>query len=520
MISRNERGISSDKDPFISEDPQEVQNQVTLFEQSEHTQKITIDDLFRRTGLGIKIRFLLALTLIAIAPAILLVLLLGDPTGYEQQTTLGQVLWMQAHGQALSLQQELSQRQSAVANVSSQSTLPLILSGTMSVTDGSAILRAEQQSDASALHWLLVRNDGTISATGDSSQHLVGQPLTAAKDRSDTTDMNALLQQSLASPNKTVSVSNGNWLTMAQSLPGTGSKHAAVIATFSLAKLAQPLIVSTKDLQGSLIILTDKRQVLTSENTYAESGTIPASLPGNFPAVNADTSNPTVLANDPLTGKADLAVAATVSILQGQSLKYVVLAPQTTALASSNRVLFAGRNTPLLVLAIFVGVILIATWVALPIVRPIRRATREIAATTNEVRRLAQDAQQIAEDHVLGTTILSGVSKRFGSRRQIIIRDSNLIQQICVVLMPRLQQLLQQAQGTQNSQLVESIGQGISQIHQVSGSIASGLEKDVTLQQLDKTMGSVREISTQFENAGHRLNRGAENLDVAARSLL
>jgi hypothetical protein len=89
-----------------------------------------------------------------------------------------------------------------------------------------------------------------------------------------------------------------------------------------------------------------------------------------------------------------------------------------------------------------------------------------------------------------------------------------------MTMKPRLQLLLQQVQGTQNRQLMESIGQGLSQIHQLSGAISSGLEKDIALHQLDKAMESAREISTQFEDAGRRLNRDAENLDIAARSLL
>src|SRR6266581_523046 len=79
----------------------EEQKQHEDFEANQ--QRITLQTLLRQTGLGIKIRFLLALTLTAVFPAIVLVILLGDPTGQEQRAGLGQALLLQASAQASAL---------------------------------------------------------------------------------------------------------------------------------------------------------------------------------------------------------------------------------------------------------------------------------------------------------------------------------------------------------------------------------------------------------------------------------
>ncbi len=73
--------------PSSVHDEQKQQKQYEDFE--ENQPGLTLRTLLRQTGLGIKIRFLLALTLTAVFPAIVLVILLGDPSGQEQRAALG-----------------------------------------------------------------------------------------------------------------------------------------------------------------------------------------------------------------------------------------------------------------------------------------------------------------------------------------------------------------------------------------------------------------------------------------------
>src|SRR5579875_2313577 len=88
-----------------------------------------------------------------------------------------------------------------------------------------------------------------------------------------------------------------------------------------------------------------------------------------------------------------------------------------------------GRTTWLVLAGILLLTVLVATSVALPIIRPIRRATRDINDTIKEVNKLAVNARNIAQEHRLGTSILSGASRRLQIRRQSIIRDSAFIVQ-------------------------------------------------------------------------------------------
>ena len=166
---------------------------------------------------------------------------------------------------------------------------------------------------------------------------------------------------------------------------------------------------------------------------------------------------------------------------------------------------------------------LVATWVALPIVRPIRRATREIGHTTEEVRRLAVDARRIANDHSLGTAILSGANRKLLSRRQTIIRDTLLIAHTCDALLPRLQfvqSIVRAAGNRQAFEVLQVVVQGITQMKETATSTATGWERDTSLNQLDTAMESAREISGQFLDAGHQLEQDANQLELAARTLL
>jgi hypothetical protein len=201
----------------------------------------------------------------------------------------------------------------------------------------------------------------------------------------------------------------------------------------------------------------------------------------------------------------------------------LVLVLGNPAFSANNRDLFAGRNTLLLLLGIFVAVVLVATWMALPIVRPIRRATRVIETTTEDVRKLARDARVIAEDHAMGTTILTGASKRLSGRRQTLIRDTTLIARTCQDALPHLQLLHRKLQEARDKQALEELSmlyRSFQQIHQTATTIADGFIKDTALDQLDQAMLGAREIAKQFEAAGKQLEKETEHLETAARSLI
>lgn len=495
----------------------------------EQRPALTLNILLRQTGLGIKVRFLVALILIAIIPAILLVLLLGDPTGQEQRTSLGQALQLQADGQANALNQAFATRQQTVSTLAGRPLLSQLVSGTADPALGQVVLQTAQQSDTASLAWCLVRPDGTISASGDPAGRLVGLQLSQIKLVSHPGQLVEFVQShSRGTSSSGLLLSDdphiaGGWLALASrvSRSPSSSQGSVLLALFSLQKVTQGLVDTSKSLNGQVSILLDSQnRVIAHAGQLTAGQKAFAPGPQSLQTLPLGQATSTIVKNDPLTGQNDAAIGAAVTALNGH---YFLLAPQDTSLAPSSRIFFAGRNTPLLLLAIIVAVVLVATWVALPIVRPIRRATREIGHTTEEVRRLAVDARRIAQDHSLGTAILSGTNRKLSSRRQSIIRDSLLIAQTCDALLPRLQFVQTLVRASTNRQAIEALQvvvQGITQVKETATSTAKSWETDTSLSQLDSAMESAREISEQFLGAGQQLEQDAQQLEVAARTLL
>jgi hypothetical protein len=194
------------------------------------------------------------------------------------------------------------------------------------------------------------------------------------------------------------------------------------------------------------------------------------------------------------------------------------VAPATTGLLQ-------GRNVPLIFLSIMVVTTLVATWVALPIVRPIRRATREILASTDDVRLLAEQAKQIAKDQRMGTVILEGAAKGLDMRRRAIGRDAGLIVNSATVAATKLSQIASALNEMPDSlrgpvhMLTREVYQELETTHQLAAGIASRLERDPVQTRLGNVMEGAAEISLQFDQASQQLQTGATRLEHAAESL-
>jgi hypothetical protein len=193
------------------------------------------------------------------------------------------------------------------------------------------------------------------------------------------------------------------------------------------------------------------------------------------------------------------------------------------AIFSLSPTLLLGRNAALILAGISALSTFVASAVALPVIRPIRRATRDITSATEAVETLATEADHIAHEQRTGTTILSGASKRLQVRRQSIMRDGLLIMQACEALQPRIIYLLKQAQDARDSskaEILTTLHQGMRYIAQLSQGITHALSQDSTFEQLDRAMASAQEISDQFEDAGRQLKQKAEQLGQAANTLI
>jgi hypothetical protein len=158
-------------------------------------------------------------------------------------------------------------------------------------------------------------------------------------------------------------------------------------------------------------------------------------------------------------------------------------------------------------------------------VRPIRRATREILASTDDVRLLAEQAKQIAKDHRMGTVILEGAAKGLDMRRQTIGRDAGLIVNSATVAASRLSHIasaireLPEPSRAHAQALTREVYQELQTTHQLASGIFSRVERDPVQKRLGNVMEGAMEISQQFDQASQQLQTGATRLEHAAESL-
>ena len=203
-----------------------------------------------------------------------------------------------------------------------------------------------------------------------------------------------------------------------------------------------------------------------------------------------------------------------------------IFAYQSGTAGQSQSSLFS-RNLPLVFLMIVAVTTLLATWVSLPIVRPIRRATRELLATTEQVHTLAKRGEQIASDQRQGTELLTGAVNGLNLRRQGLGREASLIVQVtqdaaqhftalAILLsdpdLPLKNRLIMQ-------QHMQVVYRALEVAHQSAGIIVRDVEQDPLQKRFEDVMAGAEEIKQQFEQASNNLQMGVAKLERAARAL-
>lgn len=469
----------------------------------------------RHTGIRLKLRFLFTLISLAVFLAVGLVVLLGDPSGTEQQATLGQATFLQAQTQAQALNQALVERQQQVAALAH--VLPQI--------SDASVLQVVQQSDPSVLAYVVVNQNGLILTAGQPAR--IGTSLAQDPDISAPQALLPFLQRTLhqegSGPALPVFGGDGSgngqktWLALAAPV----STGHVLLAVFSVARLLQAFLAPTASLPSVLGVILDAQGNVAG---MVGPSPVPALLlkpaPEALQVLALSPGSPVVVNHDPLTGRTDLAVSAALPALRGQ---YLLLVDAQTVWFPSIRNLVAGPNTPLLLLGIIVFVVLIATWFALPVIRPIRRATRVLEHTTEEVRVLSTHAQTIASHHTLGVNLLIGASQHLTRRRDAIVRDLRLLQQTVNGLAPHIRVMQQAAYSSPHAPLADAAGaltQALTQIGSTARGIEQGITSDRALSNLAIAMEGAQEISQQFEAAGVQLVQETHYLEIAATSLL
>jgi hypothetical protein len=207
------------------------------------------------------------------------------------------------------------------------------------------------------------------------------------------------------------------------------------------------------------------------------------------------------------------------------ALTLLSLAPAFLLFLLYQHRLLEGRNVPLIFLVIIVVASLVATWVALPMVQPIRRATREILAGTEDVRLLALQAGQMVKDQRVGTGILQGAAKGLDIRRRAIGRDAGLIASSSSAAAARLAHLanliseLPESPRTPMQMLTRGLYQDLQTAYRLANGISYSLESDPVQKRLGNVMEGAAELSEQFDEASKQLELGATRLKHAAESL-
>jgi hypothetical protein len=497
----------------------------------------------RATGLSLKLRFLLALTLLSLAPAFLLVVLYQQAnqtslTGAGQQTLASAA---QSDGNVLT--QEVANRQAYLSRLSQKSSIAQVVGAKPSATilqQANDLLSTASLSTGDSLAWMVLNGSDQIVAASPASA--AGQPLTSATALlSDPSVLDKFVQ---AQRNKPASQSGQNTLavisgvdsngsakawcaTLAFTAPGSPAQSGVVLAMFAIPTMVDAYLSALPLTTNSYAVMFDTQGTImgaahnqTLSQQVGQRVSIPA-LQNAVQAAQAGQGSSEQIFDDPTTGVSEAATGIT---LKNLGWTILVVAPPD-ALAPATTGLLSARNAPLIFLSIIVITTLVATWVALPIVRPIRRATRDILASTDDVRLLAEQAKQIAKDQRLGSDILEGAAKGLDLRRRAIGRDASLIANSSTAAAARLAQLayaineLPESYQAPMQMLSREIYQELQTAHQLATGISSGLESDPVQKRLGNVMEGAAEISQQFDQASQQLERGASRLERAADSL-
>lgn len=510
---------------------------------------LPLERLWRGTGLGIKVRFLLALTLLSLSPAFLLVFAFQQVTQANEQRSSQHTLQVSARTTAGAILEELNRKQAILQRLATQSSIAQLQANptTSAVTQSEALLAYASLSAADVVAWVVLGSDDHILAATPAT--LRGQSLGAFSLLSNPAPLAAFVQQQRSLPppqegqaaplaivsGQDTGITGVNWAALlAFVTPSDPAHSAAVVSVFSLQQALHPLLAPFSPDRTSYTVLVNSEGIIlgvSGGNDPLEKQletVLGRSLPndalkqaiGSTLAPAGPPDDP-LLYRDTLTGTNEQAAGAPVGALGWAC--FVVAAP--APLLTSDTGILSPRNTPLLFLGILVATVLIATWVAFPIVRPIRRATREILATTIGVRLLAKQAEQIASDHQLGTNILESAAKGLDLRRQTLSRDAGLAMQSLQAAHQRVAHLANMFADVHDPRWAEfrTVMIGLRQnvldaAHHIQG-MGEVLERDTSQARLHEVMTGAGEISQQFTRASADLQTGAARLEHAAEVL-
>lgn len=383
-------------------------------------------ELSRSTGLGLKVRFLIAIALLSIVPAFTLVLVFQNASRAAVETAGTQRLATAASAQAAALNQQLVQLQGTVAHLA-ESPAP----GQTATAD--ALLVGASQASPGSFAWMML--DGSDSITASAPALLEGQSLAHLSILRQPAALEAAVQ-TLRKPAPTQAgvqpfaigfdpaVPGNVWLAIATWLPPHDQTHqSSLLALFSLAALFPPVLEHALGNTGVALLLDQTGTVLSVQGEPALARQVGQPIPIEAlkhlaQAPNASASLVHYL--DPATHREFVALGVPCGLTGWACLVAAaaeVITPSPTGLLSP-------QNTLLEFLFLLVAIVLLITGIAFPVVRPIRKATRQIAIAAASIRILKGDVQLLGQDqemvtHALGQAARGALARSASQGRQI-----------------------------------------------------------------------------------------------------
>ncbi len=500
------------------------------------------------TGLHLKLRFLVALMILSLAPAFTLVLLYQQANREQVAHASQQMLLSTAQANVVSFQQALSLRQTQALALTKQPSILQVSQGTATAEirqQGQLLLDEAHAATPESVAWLIL--DAQNQVVLASPPTLAGQRLDTLSALQHPAELAAFVQARRSTPagpspasslplitsGADTAIHGKAWLALLAFLsPTSPATSSAVLGLFAAPGLIQPAL-------STALAPTPTRYAALVDNHNVLLGTTPQSaltaklgqpisdeaLVGLLRTIREQqgSSTPMVI-TDPVTGTQEELAGVLLKPLGWISL---VAAPPADLMPPTALPLLSARNTPLILLTLVVVMSLVVTWVALPIVRPIRRSTREILDCSDDVRALAEQSKKIAADQRLGTEILAAAATGLDLRRKSIGRDATLIAASVSKALDRLawvgRELPQQvADSSIRSAFMDQLREmyyELQQGTQLATEIASTMENDPAHQKLGNVKEGAEEISLQFDQASRRLESGAKRLEEAVRVL-
>jgi hypothetical protein len=496
----------------------------------------------RATGLGLKLRFLVALCILALGPAVALVVLSQEASSALAVQAGQQALRAAASANAAALKEQLAGMQASVQRLVQD---PLIAqlsqaSRPSTVSQAEALLRGASEAFPGAFTWVVV---------GAADQILASWPTTSAGHRladlsglHDPAALAAYVQtQRHAAPVQAGSVPpvgvapdtavpGSAWLaTSAFLTPGDPEHSLLALALSSLEQMAQP-VLSPLGGVGSALLVSHDGILLSAQGdpdlleqigrplaSAPLSQAVTTGGPAGFLVRYTDSSGRAfesvgVSCGPPALGWTCLVLSATAAVtpqLDG------VLAPQ---------------NTPLVLLSLFVVVVLVGAGVAYPIVQPIRRATRQIVTTAEGIRILTKNIGGLAEDHVMLGQVVNNLVRGLLARGAGLTQAmSSVREQLVAVAHPLVRmahhvtanQTNQEEAQWMRAQIVEA-WEALHQADSLAFGISAGWRQDSQQAQLGLIEEGVEDMSQTFLASQERVlqaSKGMENLGEIAVDL-